>query len=64
MTLCVTDPLTGLEVGDGCPPSPVEHPPERGYEARMHEQLQQPQLRVLLGRLERVLAVNEKFPSK
>ena len=28
MTLCVTDPLHDLEVGDGRPPSPVLDPPE------------------------------------
>ena len=30
MTLRVTDPLAGLEVGDGRPPSPVLDPPEPG----------------------------------
>ena len=47
MTLRVTDPLAGLEVGDGRPPTPVLHPPERGYSPG-HT------LSVLLSRLETV----------
>ncbi len=47
MTLRVTDPLAGLEVGDGRPPTPVLHPPERGYSPG-HT------LRVLLSRLKTV----------
>jgi hypothetical protein len=52
MTLRVTDRLAGLEVDDGRPASPVLDPAESGCGTRMHEQLQAPGLRVLLGRLE------------